>query len=208
MNLAAFAGAALVLGMIPGPSTAVIVRQALRFGRRAAWAATLGNETGLLLWCVAAATGLTTLVVASRIAYDVLRLVGAFFLVVLGIRALHGRRHVGDGSADARSPTPRRPRPKHSYRLGLATVLANPKSAVFALSFLPQFLVAGDASLPRLMVLSIVWICVDALWYVTLTLVVTRVPRLASGSPMTHRIEQALGGVLVALGVWIGIGNM
>jgi hypothetical protein len=87
-NLLACASAALLLAMVPGPSTAVVLRQTLRSGRRAALAATLANELGSLFWVLAAAVGLSALVAASQLAYDVLRLVGALVLVALGAQSL------------------------------------------------------------------------------------------------------------------------
>lgn len=87
-NVLACAGAALLLAIVPGPSTAVILREMLRSGRRAALAATLANELGALVWALTAAVGLSALVAASQVAYDVLRVVGALVLVFLGAQSL------------------------------------------------------------------------------------------------------------------------
>src|SRR5919198_3067457 len=87
-SLLAFAGAAVVVAMVPGPSTVMIMRQAVRSGRRAGFATILGNETGVLLWGLAAAFGLSALLVASRVAYDGMRIVGACVLIYFGARSL------------------------------------------------------------------------------------------------------------------------
>src|SRR5262245_57374973 len=95
-TLFAFAGAAAVVALVPGPSTAIIIRQSVVSGRRAGVAAMLGNESGVLLWGLAAAFGLSALLLASRIAYDTMRIAGAVFLITLGLRALwHSRRRGG-----------------------------------------------------------------------------------------------------------------
>lgn len=146
-SVAAFAGAAVLIAMAPGPSTVVIMRESMR-SRRAGLATVLGNEAGVLAWGLAAAVGLSALLAASRLAYDGLRVAGAVVLVWFGARALwHARRggsvpagdaSVGDGAAGAvgRSGW-------GCFRLGLVTNFANPKAGVFAVSFLPQFVPAG-----------------------------------------------------------------
>ena len=99
-HLAAFAGAALLLAMVPGPSMAVVVRQTVRHGRRAAFAATIANELGLLLWAVGASFGLSALVAASQTAYLAVRTAGAILMIALGIQSLYAaRRHTGNVDA-------------------------------------------------------------------------------------------------------------
>nr|BFE79723.1 hypothetical protein GCM10020093_023240 [Planobispora longispora] len=144
MFLIAFIGSCFLLAMIPGVSTAVILRQTLRAGRGPGMAATLGNETGILLWALAAAFGLSALVLASEVAYDVMRIVGAVFLVVMGAQSIWQARE-GRGAAEPREePTAvAAPGWRGSYLLGFSTCLANPKAAVFAMSFLPQFVPEG-----------------------------------------------------------------
>ncbi|GHD56311.1 lysine transporter LysE [Streptomyces mirabilis] len=75
----AFAGAAFLIAMVPGPSTAVILRRAVMNGRRSGIATVLGNECGVLLWGLAAALGLSALLLASQVAYDAMRIFGAAY---------------------------------------------------------------------------------------------------------------------------------
>ncbi|NBF00383.1 hypothetical protein FE391_24245 [Nonomuraea sp. KC401] len=86
MYLLAFVGACVLVSMAPGVSTAVLLRQTSRTGRGSGVTATLGNETGILLWGLGAASGLSALLVASQPAYDAMRAVGAAVLAGLGIR--------------------------------------------------------------------------------------------------------------------------
>src|SRR5919198_3446489 len=94
---------ALVVTLTPGPATATILRVAVRDGPRAALGATIGNSAGVLLWGCVSALGVSSLIVASRIAYDALRLGGAVVLVVLGARSL---LRPGTVSADAQAAAP------------------------------------------------------------------------------------------------------
>lgn len=200
-TLLAFTGAAIVVALIPGPSTAVIVRQSVTAGRRAGVAAMLGNETGVVLWGMAAAFGLTALLLASRIAYDTIRIAGAVFLVWMGVRVLwSARRRPATQAAEAEE----RPVPVsrwRAYRMGLLTNAANPKAGVFAVSFLPQFVPHGAPVLPVLVALSLVWALVDMVWYLSLIWLAGRAGRALGRPAVRRRLEQLSGMVLVGLGL-------
>jgi threonine/homoserine/homoserine lactone efflux protein len=199
-SLIAFAGAAVVVALVPGPSTAIIVRQSVAAGRRAGVAAMLGNESGVLLWGLAAAFGLSALLLASRVAYDVMRVAGAVFLVSIGLRALWRSRRAPDAApaGEDREPAGSWWR---AYRLGLLTNAANPKAGVFAVSFLPQFVPHGAPVLPVLVVLSLVWALIDAVWYLSLIWLAGGAGRVFRRPSVRRRLEQVSGVVLVGLGL-------
>jgi threonine/homoserine/homoserine lactone efflux protein len=198
-SLILFVGAAILVAMVPGPSTAVIVRESVRSGRRAGLAVTLGNETGILLWGLAAVFGLSALLLASRIAYDVMRVAGAVFLIWMGARALWRARR--DGAPAGEEPTAPVVSRGRLFRLGLLTNLANPKAGVFAVSFLPQFVPHGVAVPPMLVLLSMVWVLVDIAWYLVVIWLAGRAGRVLRGPRVRRRMEQVSGVVLLGLGV-------
>lgn len=184
-DLTAFLLASVVLALVPGVGTAMLVRQSVRGGRRAAYATVAGLQTGVALWAVAAALGLSVLLVANEIAYQVLRVAGVCVLLVLGVRALFGRH---------REPTaPTTPTTGSGYRAGLLVNLANPKLAVFAISFLPQF----GAGRGELIMLAVLWVLVDTLWYLIIASLLTR----AVGWLRTTWLERLSGAVLIGLGI-------
>src|SRR3954469_14792559 len=91
-GFAAFVGIAVLVTLTPGPATALVIRNALRGGRRSAFLTTLGNSVGVLFWGVASALGVSALIAASEIAFSVLKVSGAVVLVWLGIQSLRRRR--------------------------------------------------------------------------------------------------------------------
>ena len=203
MHVLFFIGSCLLLAMIPGVSSAVILRQTLRGGRSQGVAATLGNETGVLLWALAAVFGLSALVIASQIAYDVMRVVGAVVLVAIGVQSLWQARRGRTGAPRREAAEERAPVHgwRRSYLLGLATILANPKAAVFAVSFLPQFVPAG-ANVPlTLTLLALIWVTVDTLWYLAFVWFVGRLRLVFDRPAVRRRMEQISGVVLIGLGV-------
>jgi threonine/homoserine/homoserine lactone efflux protein len=199
-TLLAFLGACLLIAASPGPSTVLIIRQSLQ-SRRAGFLTVLGNETGVFIWGVVAAFGLTALLAASQVAYDVMRMVGAVVLIGFGVQAIRSARH-GDrvGAADGPARDVRVPSWR-SYRAGLLMNLANPKCAVFAMSFLPQFVPAGAPELPTMVALAALWAVFEIGYYGLYVWFVGRMKKLFDRAAVRRRLEQVSGGVLMALGV-------
>ena len=132
-RLALFVGAALLLLVVPGPSVLYVVTQSVSHGRRAGIASVAGITTGTLVHIVAATVGLSALLVSSAIAFDVVKYRGAAYLIVVGIRRLVGWE---------REPEPWSGPPRNLgrlYRQGIVDNTLNPKTALFFLAFLPQF---------------------------------------------------------------------
>lgn len=199
-SLLLFVGAAVLVAMVPGPSTAVIIRQSIRSGRRAGFAAMLGNEAGVLLWGLAAVFGLSALLLASRIAYDVMRVAGALLLIWMGARALWEARRSHADMAEEEADAPRVSAARQ-FRLGLLTNAANPKAGVFAVSFLPQFVPHGAPVVPTLLLFAVVWALIDLAWYSALIWLAGRAGRALGRPRVRRRLEQLSGVVLVGLGV-------
>ncbi|WP_307619320.1 LysE family translocator [Streptomyces sp. V3I7] len=197
-TLLVFLGACTLIAASPGPSTMLIIKQSLR-SRRAGFLTVLGNETGIFIWGVVAALGLTALLVASRLAYDIMRIAGALTLIAFGVKALlDARRGPGEESPEE-SATPRSG--WASYRSGLLLNLANPKAAVFAMSFLPQFVPARAPHLPTMIGLAAIWAVYEIGYYGLYVWFVGRLKKVISRAAVRKRLEQISGGVLLALGI-------
>ena len=132
-SLLVFAAAALALLVVPGPSVLYIVGQGVRDGRRAGAVATLGVHTGTLVHIAAAVVGLSALLASSASAFGVVRVVGAGYLIAMGLRMLLAR----PPAEDAAPPAP--PGLRRVYLRGVLVNALNPKTALFFVAFLPQF---------------------------------------------------------------------
>ena len=190
-GLAAFLLASFLLAIVPGVGTAMLVKQSLRGGRRAAFATVAGLQLGVAFWAVAAGLGLSVLLVASEVAYHVLRVVGVVVLLWFGVRALFGAP-AGDSAAPSGG----------GFRAGVLVNLANPKLAVFAVSFLPQFVTPG-AGRWVLLALAALWVLVDTLWYLIIATLLTKV--IGWLKRHQHTLERLTGGVLIGLGVKLAL---
>lgn len=204
-TLIAFLGACTLVAASPGPSTVLIIKQSLN-SRRSGFLTVLGNETGVFVWGLVAAFGLTALLTASEMAYDVMRVVGAVVLVAFGVQALWQSRRSRAGEADggwaggAKSGWA-------AYRGGLLLNLANPKAAVFAMSFLPQFVPDGAPHLPTMVGLAALWAVYEVGYYGLYVWFVGRMRTLLSRAGVRRRLEQVSGGVLLLLGVRLALEN-
>jgi threonine/homoserine/homoserine lactone efflux protein len=162
--LAVFAVAALALLVVPGPAVLYIVARSVHQGRRAGLASVLGIHVGTLVHVLAATIGLSALLVSSATAFTVVKLLGAAYLVFLGIRTLLGR----DGSLEEAPQGPTRGR-RRDFAEGIVVNVLNPKTALFFLAFLPQFVDPdrGHASL-QILLLGLTFMALgfvtDSLW--------------------------------------------
>jgi len=132
-TLALFALAALALIAIPGPNMIYVATRSMSEGRRSGYASALGLLTGTMINVVAAAAGLSALIASSATAFNVLKYLGAAYLVYLGVKALLQRG--GAGGEGAPNPVSL----ARAYRQAIVVQLLNPKVALFFLAFLPQF---------------------------------------------------------------------
>jgi threonine/homoserine/homoserine lactone efflux protein len=131
-----FCVAALALLAVPGPAVLYIVVQSAEQGRRVGLASVAGIHVGTLVHVAAATAGLSALIVASAVAFSVVKYVGAAYLVYLGMRKLLERRPFVRGA--------RRGEPLgHAFARGVVVNVLNPKTALFFLAFLPQFVDRG-----------------------------------------------------------------
>jgi RhtB (resistance to homoserine/threonine) family protein len=197
--LLTFAAASVLIVLLPGPDTLVVVRNLLRGGRRqAAWAA-VGVLVGLTVWVATAALGLSALLRASKTGYDVLRLVGAAYLLYLGIQSLRSRAVPMSG--EAAEPTPSRSLLGRGFAAGLATDLLNPKVGVFFVTFLPGFVPHGANVAAASAEFGAIFIVETALYFVALVGLAAKVTRWMADPRVRRRLERITGVVLVGFGI-------
>ncbi len=196
-TLIAFAPVAALLSLAPGPATALVVRNAARGGRRHAFFTTVGSSLGVFAWGAFAAVGIAAVVAASAELFTVMKLIGAAFLVYLGMQSLRGR-----GEQLAR----RRPAAHRSaFREGLVTAFANPKLAAFFVALFPQFVPHGAPVLPSALLMAATIVLIDFAWYSSLAYCVARARRAFVEGPWLRRFERLTGAVLVGLGVRLAL---
>lgn len=163
-TLALFALAALAILAVPGPAVVYIVTRSIHQGRGAGLASVLGIHVGTIVHLTAATAGLSAILVSSAAAFTAVKLLGAAYLVVIGVRVLLGKG--GGGTAERQRPRRRR---RRDFAEGVVVNVLNPKTALFFLAFLPQFVdpARGRAWL-QILVLGLTFIglglVTDSMW--------------------------------------------
>jgi threonine/homoserine/homoserine lactone efflux protein len=167
-QLLAFVVASILFIQVPGPSLLFTIGRALTVGRRDALLSVVGNTLGLVVQVAGVALGLGALVAASATAYTSLKLVGAAYVVWLGVQAI---RHRADArlTMTAAEPAPRgSASPWRSVWTGVLVGVTNPKTIVFFAAFLPQFIDPGASAAPQLLLLGAVFgvlaVASDSCW--------------------------------------------
>ena len=196
-SLAVFVVAALALLIVPGPAVLYIVARSIHQGRRAGLASVLGIHVGTLVHIAAATLGLSALVVSSAVAFTAVKIAGAVYLVGLGLWTLFSR------SPETEIALGGERRLRRVFAQGIVVNVLNPKTALFFLAFLPQF-VDPDAAYPALQIAFL------GLLFALLGLVTDSIWELAAGTAggvlrrsrrFTTAQRYVTGSVYVGLGV-------
>jgi threonine/homoserine/homoserine lactone efflux protein len=196
-TLAVFAVAAVTLLVIPGPAVLYIVSRSVGQGRAAGLASVCGIHVGSLLHVVAAALGLSALLVSSALAYDTVRYLGAAYLVWLGVQRLLAR------DEDAGPAGAARERLGRVFAQGVVVNVLNPKTALFFFAFLPQFVDAAAGSVPlQVTVLGATFVGLGLVTDGAYALLASTGAGLLRRRRRVARASRLVsGGVLVGLGV-------
>jgi threonine/homoserine/homoserine lactone efflux protein len=201
----AFGLVAFVVIAIPGPSVVFTIGRALTYGRTVALTTVLGNSLGLLAALVLVSLGLGQLVATSDVVYEVVKLAGAAYLVVLGIQALHHRHGIEVHGERGRAPIGA----SLALRQGFLVGFTNPKGYVMFVTLLPQFLVRGQGNdTLQMLVLGtvafVIGLCSDSVW----ALLASQLRRWFNASPRRGRRVGTVGGVsMIGLGVAVAVGG-
>jgi threonine/homoserine/homoserine lactone efflux protein len=222
-SLLAFIPVALLLALIPGADTALVTRNALALGLRGARWTILGICTGCLIHATASALGLSAILATSARAYEIVKYVGAAYLVWIGVQGIwNARTEFGSESADSDpvfrttslgsaqrradsgavegSALALTARAAHPFTQGFLTNILNPKVALFYLTFLPQFIPADAPILRTSLLLAMIHNALGFAWLSIYARFVDRLRGALTRPVVKAWLERVTGGALVLLG--------
>jgi threonine/homoserine/homoserine lactone efflux protein len=194
--IALFCLASVALAVVPGPAVTYIVTQSIDKGRRAGLVSALGVASGGLVHVAAATVGLSALIASSATAFTTVKLVGAAYLIVIGVRRILSREEDTEVQV---APTPHR----RLYAQGVVVNVLNPKTALFFLAFLPQFVDASSGSIPaQVAFLGVLFAAIalttDTMYALLADLLAGKLRRSGTGAKLRRWVS---GGIFIALGV-------
>lgn len=199
--LSAYVVAAGLLTLTPGLDTALVLRTAAVEGPKRAAFAALGINIGCLIWGAAVALGLGALLAASTLAFNVLKWVGAAYLLWLGLNLLlkpRDRFEVAGGDRRGGGDLT-------WMRRGFLTNLLNPKVGVFYVSFLPQFLPEGVQAAPFIFLLAVIHVVLGSCWSATLIAATRPIAGVLQKAAVVRWLDRLTGGVFLAFGVRLAL---
>ncbi len=195
-NLPLFIAAALALLLVPGPSVLYIVTRSVDQGRTAGLVSVLGIQTATLVHASAAALGLSAILLSSALLFDLVKYLGAAYLIYLGIRKWMSRDEALTTAAIAAEPL------KRIYAQGVIVNLLNPKTALFFFAFLPQFADPGRGFLSlQILSLGIVFILLALLTDGSYALLSSSLSGWLRGNQRFAQVQRYITGT-----VYIGLG--
>ncbi|SCK29884.1 LysE family translocator [Vogesella sp. LIG4] len=198
-SLLLFSATAALLTITPGLDTALVLRTAVNEGRRAALAAGIGICCGVLAWGVIVACGLGALLHTSALAYTLLRVIGAGWLLWLGVQLLRRR------SEPAANPDATREAGGNWFWRGVLTNLLNPKVGLFYLTFLPQFLQPQDSVLWMSLTMALIHALEGVIWFALLVLVAARASAWLQAPAVRRGMDRLLGVAFIGFGAKLAL---
>lgn len=164
-NLPSFIIATALLVMIPGQGVAMVLRQSIIGGPRAAILSSIGNCAGILIWSISSAIGLSAIFAQSDLAYSILKWTGVIFLTGISIQTfLSLRKEFGKFDLESEVSSTA----WGSFRLGLVTNLTNAKAAVYAVAFIPAFIPQETSLALGIILLGTTWALISIMWNIGL----------------------------------------
>ena len=194
-RLYAFIGVAAILTVLPGADMALVTRNVLSVGRGRAMLTILGICAGCVIHATASALGLSAILATSATAFNVVKTLGAAYLVWIGIQSIReaGRTAVTPSASTTRARV-------GPFLQGFLTNLLNPKVAVFYLTFLPQFISPGEPVLRRSLFLASIHIGMGFVWLTAYAWFIDRLGAMLTRPRVKAWLERVTGGLLIGLG--------
>lgn len=198
-SLVAFVAAASLLTITPGLDTALVLRTAVGGSPRMAALAGLGIVTGCLMWALVVALGLGALLAASRLAFSILKWMGAAYLLWVGYKMLRYPRQsfvATDFSHTAQ---------RSGFTTGALTNLLNPKIGIFYVSFLPQFVPPNVSVGPYILLLGAIHSLLGLLWFACLIAATRPIANFLRRSAVVQTCDRFTGAMFVAFGLGLAL---
>ncbi|CAG4905283.1 LysE family translocator [Paraburkholderia gardini] len=202
-----FAATVFVISAIPGPNMLLVMTHGARHGLRRSGATMAGCLSALVLMLSVSAAGLGVFLEAWPMMFNALRLIGAAYLVWLGIKAWRAPvDEAAIANADAPEVTADRPRATWSmFRNGFLVASSNPKAILFAAALLPQFIDASRPTLPQFGVLVATFAVIEVSWYLVYAGFGTRIGAKLKSRNVARLFNRLTGGVFVGFGAMMAL---
>ncbi|MBM7587021.1 RhtB (resistance to homoserine/threonine) family protein [Bacillus pakistanensis] len=189
----------LFVVMSPGIDTALITKRTISTGRTTGFQMALGISTGCLIHTFAAAFGLSAILMQSAIAFEIVKYVGAIYLIYLGLSSFWSKKKsdIADSSQISKRNS--------AYKQGLLSNVLNPKVAMFFLTFLPQFVNAGSGTIYQLIMMGIIYTILSITWFFIYVFFINYMRDWLLSPKVQKVMDKATGLVLIGFGLKLAL---
>lgn len=194
---------AVLLILTPGADTGLVTRNTLAYGKSGGGSTALGTSTGILVHTLAASLGLSAILAKSAMMFEVIKYIGAIYLLYLGIVSLIAARK--NKSAPTVAEADIRKNSKSCFRQGVLTNVLNPKVAVFFLTFLPQFLDPARKPFLQLLGMGVTYAVLLVVWLFIYVYFISHIRQWMSKPSVLRSFEGITGFVLIGFGIKLAL---
>jgi RhtB (resistance to homoserine/threonine) family protein len=199
-DLFTFLVLSLFVVMSPGIDTALITKRTIADGRKDGFMMAIGITTGSVVHTFAAAFGLSAILMQSALAFEIVKYVGAFYLIYLGISSFITRKAKpqNDDQYQKRGS---------AFKQGLLSNVLNPKVAMFFLTFLPQFVIIGENTTIQLISMGLIYTFLSISWFIIYVFFITYLRDWLLSPKVQQVMDRATGIVLIGFGLKLALGK-
>ncbi|WP_139490652.1 LysE family translocator [Brevibacillus dissolubilis] len=191
----------LFVVMSPGIDMALITKTTIGTGRKAGYQMALGITAGSLVHTFAAAFGLSAILMQSALAFEIVKYVGALYLIYLGVSAFITRKPGTNGQMKERQTDEQH----HAFKQGLLSNVLNPKVAMFFLTFLPQFVEAGAGTTQQLIVMGAIYTILSVTWFLAYVSFINYLREWLMSPKVQSVMDRVTGVVLIGFGLKLAL---
>jgi homoserine/homoserine lactone efflux protein len=189
--------AACIIAVSPGSGAVLAMSHGLSYGVRRTSATIFGLQTGLLLIFFIAGAGVGSLLMASEVAFSIVKTVGALYLIYLGLSQWRAKVTIGAQQSQAEMTVPAA---RKRFLTGFLTNATNPKGIIFMVAVLPQFITQDAPLLPQLLILAATMFCIDLVVMHSYALLASSMQRFFRDAGAVKKQNRVFGGLLMAIG--------
>ena len=189
--------------MSPGIDTALITKRTISDGRKDGYQMALGITTGSLVHTFAAAFGLSAILMKSAVAFDIVKYVGALYLIYLGVSSFITRKKKAVKDEEEILDE----RKKSAFQQGLLSNVFNPKVAMFFLTFLPQFVKVGEHATTQLVLMGVIYTLLSISWFFLYVFFIHSLKEWLMSPKVQQVMEKATGLVLIGFGIKLALAS-
>lgn len=202
-SLAIYISAAFVLAITPGPGIFYVLTRSLKGGRVEGYVSSLGTAIGGLFHVLIAALGLSTILATSAVAFSIVKYAGAAYLIYLGLHTIFSGNQINDEVQIASSGNH-----PAAFRQGILTEILNPKTALFFLAFIPQFVNPAGVVFTQFIILGSISVFMNTTADIVVATLAGSIGQQLKQRPTLRRFQQSFTGAgLIALGVYVALAD-